>query len=428
MRILKSSLIVVAVVATLGLGWLFDQAYAQYSPENSSLDAIDVLRQLGENLAKTADKSPSSKEFLSHWPNIKQYSLIVQPANQSPLPQSLLAQIKRGDPVLLETSKNLSYHYFLPTKDEILILRSPLLNKSASAATHYLWTTAFYLLLISIFLLWAYPLVKQLLSLRAAARAFGEGKLDNRISLSSISYIHDIEVEFNNMAQQIENLIADVKLLSTAVSHDLRTPFARIRFGIDTLQEVEDLTLRQELELQLGDDVDEMTSLVETLLNYARLEQNRVEIQKKPLNLSTLIQTCIDRTKANNLKLSFINESNNQLVLADNQYITMVLNNLLQNAINYGRGHVLVELSHHSHNMIISISDDGDGVPKEQRENIIKPFFRVKNSLNEVKGHGIGLAIVKRIVDWHHGALIISNATELSGSKFTIRFPINYTK
>jgi len=428
MRILKLSLIAVTIIATLGVGWLFDQAYAQYSPDNPSPDSIDVLRQLGKNLAIAADKSPSSKEFLSHWPNIKQYSLILQPAMESPLPQSLLDQIKRGQPVLLETSKNLSYHYFLPTQGEILILRSPLLSKGANASIHYLWTTAFYLLLISIFLLWAYPLVKQLLSLRSAAKAFGEGKLDKRITPNSISYISDIEVEFNNMAQRIENLIADVKLLSTAVSHDLRTPLARIRFGIDTLQEVEDKTLRQELEEQLGDDVDEMTSLVETLLNYARLEQNMVKIDKKPLNLSTLIQICIDRKKSNNVNISFINQSNNQLILADNKYITMVLNNLLQNAINYGRSKVLVELSYKSHNIIMSISDDGDGVPTEQRENIIKPFFRAKNSLNNIKGHGIGLAIVKRILDWHHGTLIISNATELSGSKFTISLPLQQTK
>jgi len=426
MRILKSSLIVVTVVATLGLGWLFDQAYAQYSPESSSPDAIEVLKKLGDNLAKTADKSPSSKAFLSHWPDINQYSLLLQPANESPLPQSLLAQMKRGEPVLLETRKSLSYHYFLPAKDEILILRASLLNKSANASNHYLWTTAFYLVLISLFLLWAYPLVKQLLSLRAAASAFGEGKLDKRISHNSLSYIYDIEVEFNNMAQRIENLIADVKLLSTAVSHDLRTPLARIRFGIDTLQEVEDIQLRQELEQQLGDDVDEMTSLVETLLNYARLEQNMVEIKKVPLNLAELIQSCIKRKKSKNLKLSFINTSNNKLVLADNKYITMVLNNLLQNAINYGRGQVLVELSQKSRNIIISISDDGDGVPTEQRENILKPFFRAENSLNQVKGHGIGLAIVKRILDWHNGTLHISNARELSGSKFTIRLPFQH--
>lgn len=426
MRILKSSLIVVAVVATLGLGWLFDQAYAQYSGANSGPDAIDVLKQLGEHLAQAANDSPGSTTFLSQWPDNKQYSLTLQPTNESPLPQPLLEQIKRGDPVLLETSKSLSYHYFLPSTDEILILRSPLLNKDANTSTQYLWTAAFYLMLISILLLWAYPLVKQLLNLRTTAKAFGEGKLDNRINLSAISYIHDIEVEFNNMAQRIENLIADVKSLSTAVSHDLRTPLARIRFGIDTLQEVEDINLRQTLEKQLGDDVDEMTSLVETLLNYARLDQNMMEIQKEPVNLSQLIQHCIKRKEASNLDFSFINNASNKPVLADNRYLTMVLNNLLQNAINYGRGQVLVELYYNSHNAIISISDDGNGVPQEQRENIIKPFIRAKNGLNEIKGHGIGLAIVKRILDWHNGTLAISDATELSGGKFTITLPFTH--
>ena len=426
MRVLKVSLIVVAVIATLGIGWLFDQAYEHYTPKQTSHDATDVLRKLGLNLAQTADKSLNSREFLSNWPNIKQYSLILQPVNETPLPQLLLSQIKGGEPILLETSKSLSYHYFLPTKDEILILRAPLLNKGANTSTHYLWSTAFYLVLISVLLLWVYPLVKQLLSLRAAARAFGQGKLDKRIRQNSMSYIHDIEVEFNNMAQRIENLIADVKLLSTAVSHDLRTPLARIRFGIDTLQEVDDLALRQELELQLGDDIDEMTSLVETLLNYARLEQNRVEIQKEPVNLSEIIESCIKRKKTDDLHLSFINTSNNKLVLADTKYITMLFNNLLQNAINYGRGHVLIELYYNNHNTIISISDDGNGVPVELREKIIKPFFRARNSLNQVKGHGIGLAIVKRILDWHNGTLTISNATELSGSKFTIMLSSQY--
>jgi two-component system OmpR family sensor kinase len=95
------------------------------------------------------------------------------------------------------------------------------------------------------------------MALRLAAKSFGEGKLDERITPSSISYIRDIELEFNQMAKRIDNLVSDVKMLSTAVSHDLRTPLARIRFGIDTIQEVDDKTLRNELEAQLSDDVDE---------------------------------------------------------------------------------------------------------------------------------------------------------------------------
>jgi signal transduction histidine kinase len=72
------------------------------------------------------------------------------------------------------------------------------------------------------------------------------------VSLGRVSYIRDIENEFNAMAQRIENQIEDIKLLSSAVSHDLRTPLARIRFGLDTLQEEEDPVLRRKFEKKLA--------------------------------------------------------------------------------------------------------------------------------------------------------------------------------
>ncbi len=160
--------------------------------------------------------------------------------------------------MIIETINNMAYHYLLPAKKQILILRTPILNsKNSYSVTQYIWTAAFYLILVFIFFLWSSPLVKQLMALRLAAKSFGEGKLDERITPSSISYIRDIELEFNQMAKRIDNLVSDVKMLSTAVSHDLRTPLARIRFGIDTIQEVDDKTLRNELEAQLSDDVDE---------------------------------------------------------------------------------------------------------------------------------------------------------------------------
>jgi len=429
MRILKLSLIAVVIVSTLGLSWLFDQAYNQYSAPIPPPDAIDVFRQQGANLAQAANKSANSEEFLSFWPKTEQHSLILQQASESALPLSLLEKIKQGEPVLLETSNQLSYHYFLPAKQQILILKSPLINHNAHSSTNYLWTIAFYVILISILLLWAYPLVQQLLSLRLAAKAFGEGKLDKRITPNAISYIHDIEVEFNRMAKRIESLVDDVKLLSTAVSHDLRTPLARIQFGLDTLQEVDDTKLRKELEKQLDEDVEEMTSLVETLLNYARLDQNMLTIQKMPTDLSLIIQNCIKRKQADNLSIAFENNNSSHLILANEKYIHMVLNNLIQNAINYGDGEILIELNYDKDFAIVDISDDGNGIPIELRKDILKPFFRAKNHLEnptKTKGHGIGLAIVCRILDWHKGTLIISDANTLSGSKFTVKLPIDH--
>ena len=427
MRTLSFSLILVVIISTLGLGWLFDNIYQQFSSPELNPNTANVAKQLGSDLARAANESSDGNAFLSHWPNSKQYSVVLQDVKDSPLPRALIKQMNNAEPVVLETIDNMAYHYLLPAKEQILILRTPMLSpKNSYSVTQYIWTAAFYLILISIFLLWAYPLVKQLMALRLAAKSFGEGKLDERISPSSISYIRDIELEFNQMAKRIDSLVSDVKMLSTAVSHDLRTPLARIRFGIDTIQEVHDKTLRNELEQQLSDDVDEMTSLVETLLRYARLDQNMLKIKKEPVDLAMLIHKCISRKQSDNLTLQFLNKHDNNSILADSKYIEMVVNNLIQNAINYGRGKVLIELDYHNNTAKIHISDNGDGIPLALRKEVIKPFFRAENRMNNIKGHGIGLAIVTRILDWHIGKLVISNATELSGSKFTITLPSNH--
>jgi two-component system OmpR family sensor kinase len=256
--------------------------------------------------------------------------------------------------------------------------------------------------------------MSRLIKLRNTAKSFGEGKFSQRLKISSISYIRDIEIEFNHMAQRIENLIADVKLLSSAVSHDLRTPLARIRFGIDTLQEEDDPILRRRFEEKISNNVDEMTSLVETLLRYARLDQMMLDIKKDKVELSQLIAN-----------FEFISPADEVIVKGDKSYISMLINNLLQNAIVYGNGQVKVKLSAQQNNVNIIIEDKGAGIAKEQREDILKNLVLGDAKHKTIKGHGIGLAIVKRIVDWHQGSINISDSSELSGAKFSITLPID---
>ena len=90
-------------------------------------------------------------------------------------------------------------------------------------------------------------MVRRLLILSNVAKAFGEGDLNQRVKKGSVSYISDLENEFNHMANRIQTLVEDNKLLGNAVSHDLRTPLARLRFGIDALAETSDESVREKL-------------------------------------------------------------------------------------------------------------------------------------------------------------------------------------
>jgi len=428
MRLLTTSLLIMMLIATIGLGWIFDGLIKQYRNDNSDqttqdVNAVAILERLGSEMATTLDRlTPGAQQqFVKHWPG-ESSTLSIIDISAQPLPKELLKQVKLGQPLLLQSNDHLAYYFHLATSNQLLLLKSPLLLIApAPSSQDYAFTLLFYSSLLLLLALWAYPLIRRLSALRKAAKNFGEGDLQQRIKPSALSYIGDIEVEFNHMARRIESLVDDVKLLSSAVSHDLRTPLARIRFGIDTLSEEDDPVLRQRYQLKISDNVDEMTSLVDTLLRYARLDQNMLELKQQPLDMTTLVENTIAHQQSETTSITLRGNGEHHLI-GDKVYLTMLINNVLQNAINYGNSQVLITLTCQGRHFIMTVEDDGLGIAKEQRQAILKPFTR-GNAQQKSSGHGMGLAIVKRIVDWHKGSMSIEDSSQLGGAKFIISLP-----
>jgi len=415
------------IIATIGLGWVFDNLYKHYDNAEQVQDAnaVAVVESFGLNLANNLNNMTNGNrlQFIQQWQD-ERYSLSIVDSKSFALPQPLLKSVMQGTPLLLATKQYLTFHYYITNSQQLLLLKSPLLLLAPKAKSqNYFFTLLFYLALALLILIWLYPLIKQLIALRAAAKSFGEGELQQRINLSSFSYIRDIEVEFNQMAQRIEDLIGDVKLLSSAVSHDLRTPLARIRFGVDTLQEEDDPKLRRQFEQKISDNVDEMTSLVETLLSYARLDQTMVEMNKKDCDLSALIESCIRTKSSNNRTITLIKPDEHCHVHADAPYLNILVSNLIENALNYGKHQVNIKLEVNASVATLIVEDDGDGVDASIRADVLKPFVRGNHQSESIKGHGIGLAIVKRVVDWHKGRVEIGESDLLGGAKLTIIIP-----
>jgi two-component system OmpR family sensor kinase len=426
MRTLTFSLLSVVLIATIGLGWMFDTIYSQYQQEKNTeqLDTISVIEKVGTHLAVAVNGLDNRQAFIEQWPNQYDFILALLPLNKQPLPAALLVELKAGKPLLLETDEYISLHFYLPNFDELLVLKTPpIISQQPNSYVPILLTSLFYLAVLLLMFLWLYPLAKRLFALRITAKSFGEGDLTQRIHVGSVSYIRDLELEFNRMAQRIDDLVSDIKLLSGAVSHDLRTPLARIRFGIDTIQEEDDPVLRKRFEQRISDNVDEMVDLVETLLSYARLDQTLITLKKDPVNLSTVVANCINNKVQDNVVLIYDEPAKPLFVSGDLSYLMILVANLLQNAYQYCRGQIKVKVEEQGHYIALTISDDGNGIAPEQREKILKPFIRGKDSEQKIKGYGMGLAIVKRITEWHQGSLIIENSQELAGAKITITLP-----
>ena len=437
MRNLTLSLVAVVLIATIGLGWMFDVIYNQYlsqSPDQSTAQSnqetsgqqsvIDTLEQVGTHLAITLSGIENRQEFIKKWPSEGPLMLRLKPLSNFPLPQPLLTDLVAGQPLLLETDDSIDMHFYLSATDELLVLTTPpVAVQQSNSFLPILLTSLFYLAVLLLMLLWLYPLLRRLMTLRQTAKSFGEGNLNQRIDVGSISYIRDLELEFNRMAQRIDDLVTDIKLLSSAVSHDLRTPLARIRFGIDTIQEEDDPIMRKRFEQRISDNVDEMVDLVESLLSYARLDQTLITINKAPVDFTALTATCIKNKSQDDVQLTFDAPKQAVFVDGDLSYLMILMSNLLQNAHQYCKDKIAVEVITKGNNIVVIVADNGPGIPEEQRETMLKPFIRGKITENKVKGYGMGLAIVKRIVEWHHGEITIKNSPELHGAQFSVTLP-----
>jgi signal transduction histidine kinase len=425
MKKLTLSLIVAILTAIIFLGWGLDTFFNEYQ-EQKDTDEYSAYRKIIAPLANTLDKTDNFAQFVTTWQNQNQQQLTLTPLAEFPLPASLRDNFNQGEPLVLESEELITVNQLLLSQQQVLTLNIQQQSKQEGNLTlQVALTTVFYAGILLCVFIWLYPLIKRLRLLRSTAQNFGEGDFSERIHISSTSYIVDIENEFNRMAEKIETLVEDNKLLSNAVSHDLRTPLARLRFGIEALSETNKPETKEKYIQHLSQDIQEMENLVGVLLNYARLEQKMIQVEHLPLSLNILIKASVHNLTSHvssDVSIDITGLSKNQIIVdGDENYLSMLINNLLSNAQQYAAKHVRITTKQTTTSVIMCVSDDGPGITVEKRGEIFKPFTRGENQ-SEQKGYGMGLAIVARIAVWHGAHVVISQSKQLGGAEFIVTF------
>lgn len=425
MKKLSLSLLLVVLTAAIGLGWSLDKFFAQVNESETHVEANNELlayRQIGADLAKTLDQNFNAEAFLASWPNDSHISISLIARTELHLPAELQDDFSLEKPLELESENTFFIHFLLENTQQVLVLSIPKrIKKPNNEGLRLAFTSVFYLGILGLVLLWLYPLIRHLQQLRKSAKSFGEGKLDQRVTISRASYIADIEIEFNRMAQRIQTLVSDNKLLGNAVSHDLRTPLARLRFGIEALQQTDHPENRDKYQQRISRDIDEMEKLVAVLLNYARMEQAMIEIEHRTINFNALVNQCVGLQDSTDTKIIW-SAQDDTWVVGDEHYLAMLLNNLIDNALEYANKQVQIELIRDGKALYLKVSDDGCGIEEHQREALLKPFTRGNTPPGKKSGYGMGLAIVARIAQWHNAEFTINDSCRLGGAEFVVRF------
>ena len=292
------------------------------------------------------------------------------------------------------------FEFFIP-KDRVA---------SSSARIFALWITLPALLMITIAILFLKNQTRPIINLAKAAERFGRGENIDEYRPSGALEIRQAGLEFDKMRKRIMRHLNQRSEMLSGISHDLRTPLTRLKLQLSFMKD-KDLSKKMSL------DIDEM----EKMLNeYLQFTSSSYLEKDETFDISELIEITID--KYNNDKITkeiiprvYMNGRKN--------LIQRSLNNLIDNSIKYAEN-INFHLSKKESNIIITIDDDGVGIPKEELENVFKPFYKVDKSRGDSKSSvGLGLSITSDIIKSHGGNILLEKSP-LNGLRVKIFLPL----
>ncbi len=292
------------------------------------------------------------------------------------------------------------YFKFLIPKDRLT---------SSSARIFGLWITVPALIMVIISLIFLKNQTRPITALAKAAEKFGKGEEIEEFKPSGASEIRQAGFEFDRMRKRILRHLNQRSEMLSGISHDLRTPLTRMKLQMAFIKD-------KDISSKLTDDINEM----EKMLNeYLQFTSSSYLEKDKLFNLSELINQII--LKYNNENIT-INSIDKIYCNGRKNLIKRCINNLIDNALKYGKK-VNVELTKKSTNIFIKIEDDGPGIPKNEYDNVFKPFYKIDKGRADAKSSvGLGLSIASDIIRSHGGNIKLEKS-KLNGLGVKIFLP-----
>ncbi len=281
------------------------------------------------------------------------------------------------------------YFKFLVQKDRVT---------SSSARIFALWITVPAFIMVFISLIFLKNQTRPITNLARVAEKFGKGEEIEEFKPSGAAEIRQAGYEFDKMRKRINRHLNQRSEMLSGISHDLRTPLTRMKLQIAFIKD-------KELADKLSEDINEMEKMLNEYLQFTSssyLEKNEqfdlselIDKIVKKYNNKNILTTLEDRTYFNGRK----------------NLIRRCINNLIDNSIKYG-DKVIVELKKNNNNIFIKIEDDGPGIPKEEFENVFKPFYKIDKGRADSKSSvGLGLSIASDIIRSHGGNIKLEKSS-----------------
>lgn len=278
-------------------------------------------------------------------------------------------------------------------------------------------------------------IISPLLDMMKASRRISDGHYGERVQAEGDDELAQLALDFNHMAEKLEQTEAMRRRLIGDVSHELRTPLTAIKGSMEGLIDGV-LPSTNETYEQIHQEAARLGRLVDDLQELSRVEARAYHLDIRPLDVSTLVHTVAKRLQRSfdekRVTLTLDLPAHPLQILADEDRIIQVLTNLTANAMQYtpATGSVTVKVRAEEGMVHFSVQDTGVGIPAEHLEHIFDRFYRVDKSRSRQAGGGSGivLTIAKHFVETHGGSIWVESAGEGKGSIFHFTIPAEIKK
>ena len=407
-------------------------------PESVKSEMLDLAYQANVLIEE------GDMDELADWGNAQGYYLFVIDENNRPIThrhmhphfEFKLKYLRTLDHQLSDRVSKPIFGLPLNNGNTLVIQLPHQFHPAKSFAPYsYMLKALIALVVLSLFsIIMAKSLQQPLDRLREASRRLAQGDF----SVSVVSELDSTTREFNELAHDFDHMTREIKSLAEKqrrlirdVSHELRTPLARQNLALHLLRsKVDDKSIG--LLERMESETEEMNKLVGEILEFSRLETSRYDSKSSLMHLehycSMLIAQMQNDLKPNQTLVGDL-ETPTSMVHVDERLLLRVIGNLVGNAIKYAgeNAHVVVttyELLTDKRYSVISVEDDGDGIPDNKIAGIFDPFTRIESARDKQSGgYGLGLAIVKEAMGVMNGQVTAENR-DCGGLRVNLMFPI----
>jgi two-component system sensor histidine kinase RstB len=268
------------------------------------------------------------------------------------------------------------------------------------------------------------PMLRRLRVLEKTAEAIQGGDLSRRADVEGADDIGQFAFRFNRMSERLHYHVKRQQEILAAISHELKTPVSRIRFSLDLFGRAKDSEKRKHYEERLDADLDELDSLIDELLVYARFDSSQRELKTSRFDIALEIDSMLSVATTRFPDIDVKVDVGHFKLAAERKLFQRALSNLIENALRFAESKVTIRSTTQQGGIVLEVINDGPVIPEEHRESVFEAFHRIDSSRNRRSGGvGLGLWITRQILKAHDG-LVTCGTTQDGKTCFRTEWPL----